>query len=113
MRTVRRGPRRANHGSFRLAALMLASVPPAGAMDLFEAQTIVTGTGPASRAEALPRTLHDVLVKVSGNPALADDPGVGAIDPAPLVEDYVFLDRLTDIPYHDEQGSRDRPWDFF
>jgi hypothetical protein len=95
------------------ALALLAGAPAARGMDLFEGHAIVTGTGPASLAEALPLALRDVLVKVSGNPALADDPGLEAIDPAPLVEDYVFLDRLTDIPLRDEQGTRDRPWDLF
>jgi hypothetical protein len=105
-------PAETSRGALLALALLLAA-PAARAMDLFEARTIVTGTGPASLAEALPRTLGDVLVKVSGNPALADDPRIAAIDPAPLVEDHVFLDRLTDIPHHDEQGTRERPWDLY
>jgi hypothetical protein len=102
--------------TFRLATTALAllvAAPAARGMDLFEGRAIVTGTGPASLADALPRALRDVLVKVSGNPALADDPAVATIDPALLVQDYVFLDRLTDTPHHDEQGTRDRPWDLF
>ena len=27
------------------------------------------------------------------------------------MEDFVYLDRMTDIPHHDEQGTRDRPFD--
>ena len=51
-------------------------------------------------------------MKVSGDPALADDPGSRRSMPAALLEDEVFLDRMTDIPHHDEQGTRDRPWDY-
>ncbi|CAH2601748.1 conserved exported protein of unknown function [Rhodovastum atsumiense] len=98
-------------GRFLLAALLLAA-PAARADDLFEGHAIVSGTGPASRAEALPRALREVMVKVSGEPALAEDSRLEGIDAAALVEDDVFLDRLTDMPHHDEQGTRDRPWDY-
>ena len=93
-------------------ALAMLPVARVRAADLFEGRAIVTGTGPASRAEALPRALREVLVKVSGDPGLEDDQRVDAIDAAALVEDDVFLDRMTDLPHHDEQGSRDRPWDY-
>jgi hypothetical protein len=52
-----------------------------------------------------------VLVKVSGNPALADDRRVDALKPAEMLQDFLYLDRLAFIPHHDEQGSRDRPYD--
>ena len=92
-------------------ALLLAAGAARGA-DLFEGRAIVTGTGPSSRAEALPQALRDVLVKVSGDPALADDSRLAQLDAAALVQDDVFLDRLTDLPHRDEQGTRDRPWDY-
>ena len=95
-----------------IAALALAVFARAEGADLFEGHAIVSGTGPASREEALPLALREVLVKVSGDPALAGDPWVAAIDAAALLEDDVFLDRMTDMPHHDEQGTRDRPWDY-
>ncbi len=96
----------------QMSAAMLLLAPFVARADLFEGRAIVTGTGPASRAEALPQALRWALVKVSGDPALAEDPRVDAIDAAGLVEDEVFLDRMTDIPHHDEQGTRERPWDY-
>ena len=46
------------------------------------------------------------------DPALADDACIDRLDAAAMVEDEVFLDRLPDIPNHDERGTRDRPWDY-
>lgn len=54
-----------------------------------------------------------VLVKVSGNPVLIADPRVASLDDqaARLVEDLAYIDRMSDDPHHDEQGTRDRPFD--
>jgi hypothetical protein len=52
-----------------------------------------------------------VLAKVSCNPALQDDPRLDGIDPEPLLRNLAYLDRMSDQPKHDEQGSRDRPFD--
>jgi hypothetical protein len=102
---------RCHHPLSAVLALLLTAGAARGA-DLFEGRAIVTGTGPASRAEALPKALSDVLVKVSGDPAVAENPRLARLNAAALVQDDVFLDRLTDIPHHDEQGTRDRPWDY-
>lgn len=77
-----------------------------------EGTAIVTGTGDATRAEGLAHALRDVLVKRSGDPALLHDPRVDplAARAADLVEDYLYLDRMSDLPRHDEQGTYDRPY---
>lgn len=96
------------------AGFVLAALPIAGrAQDLYEARAIVTGTDLRSRGDGFEQCLRDVLVKASGDPALHDDRRVGPAvpDPAVLVQDFTYLDRLWTIPYHDEQGSRDRPFD--
>jgi hypothetical protein len=79
---------------------------------LSEATAIVTGTREDTRAEGLARALRDVLVKRSGDPALLHDARVDPLEAsaAGLVEDYIYLDRLSDQPKHDEQGTRDRPY---
>jgi hypothetical protein len=79
---------------------------------LSEATAIVTGTRQDTRGEALARELRDVLVKRSGNPALLHDPRVDplAATAGDMVEDFLYLDRLSDQPKHDEQGTRDRPY---
>lgn len=97
-----------------LALLLLlapAALSPARAAGLYEARTIVTGMDGRSRPEGLRRTLAQVLAKVSGNPALADDPRLAAMDPAPLLRAFAYLDRMSDHPKRDEQGTRDRPYD--
>ena len=48
----------------------------------------------------------DVLVKVSGDPRLLDDPRVEALakDAGSLVAKFTYRDRMEGIPIHDEQG---------
>jgi hypothetical protein len=77
---------------------------------LCEGTALVTGTRAETRADGLARSLTDVLVKRSGDPALARDPRVDPFKAAAanLVTDYLYLDRMSDQPRHDEQGTRDR-----
>jgi hypothetical protein len=99
-----------------LASLaILALPPPARAVDdrvLCEGSAFVTGTRDETRAEGLAHVLRDVLVKRSGDPALSHDARVDplAANAGQMVEDYLYLDRLSDQPKHDEQGTRDRPF---
>lgn len=95
------------------AVLPLLLPLPAQALGLYEASVIVTGTDARSRPEGLGRALAQVLAKVSGNPALLDDPKVAALGPAAsgLVASLAYLDQMSDLPRRDEQGSRDRPYD--
>lgn len=88
---------------------MVAIAAPAWADPLYETRVIVTGTGVETRGPALVSALGRVLAKASGNAALRD--GARALDPLPLVAAFAYLDRMTDIPVHDEQGTRDRPYD--
>jgi hypothetical protein len=82
-------------------------------VDLYEAQTIVTGQGEESRRLGFADCLEQVLVKVSGNPRLADDPAVAAMAGRAdtFVAEFDYRDRMAGIPVHDEQGTRDRPYD--
>jgi hypothetical protein len=91
---------------------------PAYAVDvaeLYRARTIVTGREEPSRSRGFAECLKQVLVKVSGDPRLADDPTVAAL--AERAADYVmnfrYHDRMSGIPVHDEQGTRERPYDLF
>jgi hypothetical protein len=83
--------------------------------NLYQARTIVTGEREETRIPALADCLADVLVKVSGDPRLANDPVLPALakQATTFVEAYRYRDRLAGIPIHDEQGSRDRPYDLF
>jgi uncharacterized protein len=81
--------------------------------DLYRTQTIVTGQGEESRGLGFATCLEQVLVKVSGDPRLLGDPGVAALagQATTFVADFAYRDRMAGIPVHDEQGSRDRPYD--
>jgi hypothetical protein len=85
----------------------------AGEVDLYQAQTIVTGQGEASRRVGFADCLEQVLVKVSGDPRLLDEPRVAAMveQAGTLVAEFHYRDRMAGIPVHDEQGTRDRPYD--
>ncbi len=89
------------------AAGVFSPQPP---LDRFEGRTIVTGTDLRSRPAGLAICLTDVLVKVSGDGGLTNDPRVKAIDPVPLLAGLTYVDRFSGIPHHDDQGSSDRPF---
>jgi hypothetical protein len=90
--------------------LLLLPFAAAAQDSLLESRTIVTGTRVETRVEGLALGLRDVLAKRSGDPALLDDPRVDTFSAPEMVEDYLYLDRMSDLPRHDEQGSRDRPF---
>ena len=87
--------------------------PVGGAGSLYQCSVIVTGTDMRNRPSGMTQCLRRVMVKVSGNPALADDPRLDDIasKAGPLAENFAYFDRMSDNPHHDEQGSRDRPFD--
>lgn len=78
----------------------------------YEARTIVTGTDLRSRPAGMAACLDDVLVKVSGDPTLLDDPRLPplAAHAADYATGFDYWDRMSGIPHHDEQGSSDRPY---
>lgn len=96
-----------------MALLLFAGIGHSLADELYRAQTIVTGTGEANRVEALGPLLEEVLVKVSGAPKLAGDPRLTPFKAKAktLVGEYSYHDQMSGIPIHDEQGTRDRPYD--
>ena len=80
---------------------------------LYRARAFVTGQGEVERARGFALALDEVLVKVSGDPSLRDEPGLTPleIDAARLVARFDYHDRMSGIPVHDEQGTRERPFD--
>jgi hypothetical protein len=96
------------------AALLLSGVARAAETPpLYEAQAIVTGQEAAERARGLGLCLEDVLIKLSGDPGLRADPRLQALRPqaGDLVASIRYHDRMEGIPIHDEQGTRERPYD--
>ena len=81
--------------------------------ELYQARTIVTGQRDETRIPGFERCLEDVLKKISGDPSITSDEV--AASAAGRARDYVKEfhehDRMEGIPIHDEQGTRDRPFD--
>ena len=98
-----------------IAALLLPLAAQAETLPdrLYQAQAYVTGTRAETRQDGIITSFRRVLVEVSGNPALLSDSRVDALESraAGLVEDLAYIDRMSDDPHHDEQGTRDRPFD--
>jgi uncharacterized protein len=105
-------------------ALLPGGMPPAlahGGVDLapsglpgefYIGQATTTGFDTRYRADGMARALRKVLVRVSGDPALAHDPRVTALvpDTKALIHLYSYRDEMAGIPRHDEQGTYDRPY---
>jgi hypothetical protein len=79
----------------------------------YTSRAMVTGTRPETRPAGFADCLDDVLVKVSGNPALIGDRRLKPYErqAGQWVEHYSYHDQLEGIPIHDEQGTRDRAFD--
>lgn len=96
-------------------ALVSATAPSSRAQVtsvFYRATVIVTGTDMRSRPFGFAQALRAVLVNVSGEPRLRDDPRVSALaaHADALVASFSYVDRMAGRPYHDEQGTRDRPY---
>lgn len=81
-------------------------------LKLYEARVVVTGTDMRSRPAGLAACLADVLVKVSGDPALLHDPRVAALGPGAreFAYGYDYVDRMAGLKVGDSQGTSDRPY---
>lgn len=80
--------------------------------ELYQATVIVTGTDARSRPIGFGQALRKVLVNVSGEPRLYGDPRVTALAAGAggSVAAFSYVDRMAGRPVHDEQGTRDRPY---
>src|SRR5579871_2320628 len=80
--------------------------------DLYKSTVIVTGFDMRSRPSGFARALHEVLVKLSGEPRLDKDARVTelAAHADKLVASFDYVDQMAGIPIHDEQGTYDRPY---
>jgi uncharacterized protein len=98
-----------------LIVLAAPSAPPSAAQlvsEFYQATVIVTGTDMRSRPFGFGQALRAVLVNVSGEPRLRDDPRVSAVaaHADAFVASFSYVDRMAGRPVHDEQGTRDRPY---
>lgn len=80
---------------------------------LYECRTIVTGTDLRDRPAGLARCFLEVLVKVSGDPALSHGQlaAEAAGEERGAVAGFSYHDRMSGLSHHDDQGSSDRPQD--
>lgn len=95
--------------------VLLSALPASGRAEhgggFYQAYAIVTGTDMRQRPWGMAQCLREVLVKVSGDPRLKDDPRV--LDLAAHADRFVaafdYVDMMAGIPKKDDQGSYDRP----
>lgn len=115
----RRVPCRRRRWTLFLIALPLALVSATApssraqtASEFYQATVIVTGYDMRSRPSGFAQALRWVLVNVSGEPRLRTDPRVStlAAHADALVASFHYVDQMAGIPYHDEQGTYDRPY---
>jgi hypothetical protein len=97
------------------ATVSVAVASPLPADDLYRARAFVTGQDEADRGRGFALCLEDVLVKLSGDPSLIGDARLAALQAraADFVADFRYQDRMAGIPVHDEQGTRERPYDLY
>ena len=112
-----RRPRRWTPFLIALPLVLAPATPPPSraqeASELYTATITVTGYDMRSRPFGFAQTLRAVLVNVSGEPRLREDPRVAALaahaDALVASFSYVDLDAANKI--HDDQGTYDRPYD--
>jgi hypothetical protein len=88
--------------------------PPVVAGDIgafYHATAIVTGTDMRQRPWGFAYCFKEVLIKVSGDARLKHDPRVAELgrDADRFVTAFHYVDMMAGIPYHDDQGTSDRP----
>jgi hypothetical protein len=94
-----------------LAAVLLAAVAPPPPQALYQSMYVVSGKAPERRTVGFQEALRRLMVKVSGDRRLANDPTVAKMieHAADYVVDFSYLDLKQGIKLSDEQGSYDRP----
>jgi len=105
-----------NRGLSGLALWLLLCVFAPGARAeqagaFYQSDAIVTGTDMRQRPWGFAQCLRDVLVKVSGDPRLRNDPRVLALadDADRFVASFDYVDLMAHLKRNDDQGSYDRP----
>jgi hypothetical protein len=93
------------------AAASMAAIQPPPPQTLYQSMYVVSGKSPERRPVGFQEALRRLMVKVSGDRRLANDPTVEAMiaHAADYVVDFSYLDLKQGIKLSDEQGSYDRP----
>jgi uncharacterized protein len=97
------------------AAMLLTAATVLPLDELYQGRAFVTGQDEADRGRGFALCLEEVLVKVSGDPSLTEDARLMALkeQAARFVAAFSYRDRMAGLPTHDEQGTRERPYDLF
>ena len=108
---MRNTPAAARLAIAAFSSIMLLGVAPPPAQSLYQSMYVVSGTGEAHRQVGFAEALRRLMVKVSGDRRLAEDPIVAGMvkNASSYVNSFAYLDLKNGIPIHDEQGSYDRP----
>jgi uncharacterized protein len=101
-----------SHLGARLLTPKSASTCQSDGDPMYHADAIVTGTDMRQRPWGFAQCLREVLVKVSADPSLANDPRTAELarHADRFVASYNYLDLMAGDPLHDEQGTYDRPY---
>jgi hypothetical protein len=93
-----------------LVAPLLAVAPPPP-QTLYQSMYVVSGKAPERRTVGFQEALRRLMVKLSGDRSLADNPAVAKMiaHAEDYVVDFSYLDLKQGIKLSDEQGSYDRP----
>lgn len=80
---------------------------------LYRSSLIVTGDREETRIPVIPQGFELAAQKLTGNPDIARNPLFASLATGAraMVWSYTYHDRMFGIPIHDEQGTRDRPFD--
>ena len=98
-------------GLVRCASYYARSLHLREARRFYQADAVVTGIDLRQRPWGFAQCLKEVLVKVSGDPRLRDDPRVLAL--ADHADEFVtafgYVDQMAGVPKKDDQGFSERP----
>jgi uncharacterized protein len=89
-------------------ALADTAIPEA----LFKAEVIVTGREEAERLRGFREGIEEIVLKLTGDYGLEDSNRLAPFlaNAGSFIREFSYEDRMKNIPVHDEQGTRDRPF---
>ena len=98
-----------------VACVLMSPLASAEVQDnpLYRAQVIVTGDREETRIPIIPEGFQRAAQKLTGNPDIAENPNFASVasKASSFLWSYTYHDRMFGRPIHDEQGTRDRPFD--
>jgi uncharacterized protein len=99
--------------SLAISALpMGASADTAVPEALFKAEVIVTGREEPERSRGFREGIEEIVLKLTGEYGLKNSDKLSPFlaSAGSFIREFSYEDRMKNIPVHDEQGTRDRPF---